>query len=270
MEYVRLAYDVSERRGCSVLGFARSTHRYTSVADGQDMLRTRIRELSFSRPHYGYRRVHVMLLREGWEVNHKRTYRLYREEGLCMRRTKPRRRVSAARREQLPRPVKTNESWSMDFMSDQLYSGTSIRVLTIVDNFSRESLSLRVGRSLGAEQVVDELNRVTAARGVPRSIRVDNGTEFTSRLVDQWAYWNGVTLDFSRPGRPMDNGHIEAFNGRLRAECLNEHWFLSVADAQDRIEQWRVDYNSNRPHGALGYRTPLEVARSSGKPASLS
>ena len=155
-------------------------------------------------------------------------------------------------------------------MSDQLYSGTPIRVLTIVDNFSRESLSLRVGRSLGAEQVVEELNRLGAERGVPRSIRVDNGAEFTSRLVDQWAYWNGVTLDFSRPGRPMDNGYIEAFNGRLRAECLNEHWFLSVADAQDTIEEWRIDYNSNRPHGALGYRTPMEVARSSGKPASLS
>ena len=117
---------------------------------------------------------------------------------------------------------------------------------------------------------MEELNRVTAQRGVPRSIRVDNGTEFTSRLVDQWAYWNGLTLDFSRPGRPMDNGHIEAFNGRLRAEFLDEHWFLSVADAQDRIEQWRLDYNANRPHGALGYRTPLEVARSSGKLASLS
>jgi len=203
------------------------------------MLRTRIRELSFSRPHNGYRRVHVMLLREGWEVNHKRTYRLYREEGLCMRRTKPRRRVSAARREQRSEPAKTNESWSMDFMSDQLYSGTPIRVRTIVDNFSRESLSLRVGRSLGAEQVVEELNRVSAARRVPRSIRVDNG-------------------------------YIEAFNGRLRAECLNEHWFLSVADAQDRIEQWRVDYNSNRPHGALGYRTPEEVARGSGELAPLS
>ena len=186
MEYLRLAYDVSERRGCSVMRLPRSTHRYTSAADGQEQLRSRI------------------------------------------------------------------------------------RVLTIVDNFSRESLALRVGRSLGAEQVVEELNRVAADRGVPRSIRVDNGTEFTSRLVDQWAYWNDVTLEFSRPGKPMDNGHIEAFNGRLRAECLDEHWFLSVADAQDRIEQWRRDYNENRPHGALGYRTPQEVARSSGKPASLS
>jgi len=219
-----------------------------------------LRDLATGRPSDGYRRLHILLLREGGRVNHKRVYRLYSEEGLTMRRKPPRRRISAARRKRLPCPVRTNESWSMDFMSDQLYSGHRIRVLTIVDNHSRESLALKVGRSFKGEDVVAVLNKLIQTRGTPRSIRVDNGSEFTSKVVDQWAYWNKVTLDFSRPGKPTDNAYIEAFNGRFRQECLNENWFLSMVDAQEKVEAWRQDYNRVRPHGSLGNMTPEEFA----------
>jgi putative transposase len=148
----------------------------------------------------------------------------------------------------------------MDFMSDQLYSGRPIRLLTIVDNYSRESLAIRVGIQLRGDDVVETLNSLMRDRGIPKSIRVDNGTEFTSKVLDQWAYWNQVVLDFIRPGKPSENGIIEAFNGRLRAECLNECWFLSVGDAQDRVDAWRKDYNGTRPHSSLGNLTPEEFA----------
>lgn len=260
VHYVQAAWEVGERRACGALGFWRSTHRYRSVADRQEELRIKLRELAASRPSYGYRRLHILLAREGWRVNHKRVYRLYVDEGLAMRRKRPRRRVSAARRERMPAPGKTNEIWSMDFVSDQLYSGYAIRVLTIVDNYSRESLALKVGRSLRAEDVVEVLRGLVRERGKPKAIRVDNGSEFTSRVMDQWAYWNGVTLDFIRPGRPVENAHIEAFNSRFRQECLNENWFLSLADAQEKVEAWREDYNVNRPHSSLGNLAPAEFA----------
>ena len=149
----------------------------------------------------------------------------------------------------------------MDFMADQLYSGRQIRVLTIVDNFSRESLAIRVGFSLRGDDVVEVLNCLIGERGRPGSIRVDNGTEFTSVVLDHWAYWNKVTLDFIRPGKPTDNAFIEAFNSRFRQECLNEHWFLSLMDAQEKVEAWRRDYNSRRPHSSLGNMTPEEFVR---------
>ncbi len=216
--------------------------------------------MATARLSWGYRRLHVLLRREGWQVNHKLVYRLYREEGLGLRRRRPRRRVSAARRRKLPVPARCNESWSMDFMSDQLVLGRRIRVFTLVDNFSRESLALKVGFRLGSEDVVEVLNGVIAERGRPHSIRCDNGTEFTSQVMDQWAYWNRVVLDFIPPGRPMENGIIEGFNSRFRQECLNEYWFLSAADAQGRVDAWREDYNSERPHGSLGNMTPNEYA----------
>jgi len=259
--YLQASYEVSERRACGVLAFSRATQRYQSVADRHEELRMRLRDLAASRPNWGYRRLGLLLRREGWVANHKLAYRLYQDEGLGLRRRRPRRRVSAARRENVPAPKCCNESWSMDFMADQLYSGRPIRILTIVDDFSRESLALRAGFRLTCDDVVEVLNGLIRERGIPSSIRVDNGTEFTSKVLDQWAYWNGVTLDFSRPGKPTDNGLIEAFNGRLRAECLNEHWFLSLADAQEILDTWREDYNSERPHGALKNMTPDEFAK---------
>jgi len=241
VRYLEAAYEVSERKACGALGFRRSSHRYLSVADRRDELRMRLRDLAASRPSYGYRRLWLLLRREGWKVNHKLVFRLYHEEGLALRKRKPKRRVSAARREGTAQARETNESWSMDFMSDALYSGKQIRVLTIVDNFSRESLALKVGFSLKGDDVVEILNGLIRQRDRPESIRVDNGTEFTSVVMDQWAYWNRVTLDFTRPGKPTDNAFIESFNSRFRQECLNENWFLSVADAQEKVEAWRLE-----------------------------
>jgi len=256
---------VSERRACGVLAFRRSTARYESVADEQAALRIRLRDLAQARVSYGYRRLQVLLEREGWRVNHKRVYRLYREEGLGMRPKKPRRHVTACRRMEREPALEPNEGWSMDFMSDELYDGRRIRLLTIVDNFTRESLAIEVDQHLGGQRVVEVLMRLGEERGLPELIRVDNGPEFTCRRLDQWAYLNGVELDFSRPGKPMDNGLIEAFNGRLRQECLNESWFLSLEDAREKVEAWRQEYNQERPHSALGNLAPLEYAASAGR-----
>jgi putative transposase len=232
------------------------------VADEQAALRIRLRDLARARVSYGYRRLHVLLQREGWRVNHKRVYRLYRLESLQMRPKKPRRHVTACRRMERVVATERNEAWSMDFMSDELFDGRRIRVLTIVDNYSRESLAIEVDQRIGGQRVVEVLMQLGKERGLPRTIRVDNGPEFASKLLDQWAYLNGVDLDFSRPGKPTDNGLIEAFNGRLRQECLNENWFLSLDDAREKVETWRLDYNRERPHGALGNLAPLAYVAS--------
>ena len=255
-----MIYAVSERRACQVLGLHRSSCRYISRADGQAALRMRIRELAAVRVIYGYRCLHVLLQREGWKVNHKRVYRMYRQEGLMMRPRKPRRNVSARNRMEKTVAARPNESWSMDFMSDELFDGRRIRLLTLVDNFTRESLAIEVGQSIGGRVVAEVLTRVGTERALPRSIRVDNGPEFTSRMLDQWAYLNGVELDFSRPGKPTDNAFIESFNARLRQECLNESWFLSLQDARSKVEAWRRHYNVERPHGSLGNVAPKEFA----------
>ena len=259
---------MSERRACRVFQFPRASHRYTSVADDQAYLRRRIREIAESRVSWGYPRVWVQLRREGWPVNRKRVYRLYRQEGLCMKRQRPRRHRSSPTRMERPRAHHTNESWSMDFMADELFDGRRFRLLTIVDDFTRESLVIEVGQRQTGDRVAEVLDRLGRTRGLPDRIRVDNGTEFTSKRLDQWAYLNNVALAFSRRGKPTDNGLIEAFNGRLRAECLNEHWFLSLQDAEQKIESWRRHYNEERPHSALGSLAPREFAAKSGQ-ASL-
>ena len=243
-----------------MLGFPRASHRYRSVRDPRTELRIRLRDLAASRVHYGYLRLHVLLKREGWVVNKKLVYRLYCEEGLGIRRRKPRRRKSVQVREARPATIRVNESWSMDFVSDRLASGDRFRLLTLVDNFSRESLAIEVGQRLTGDDVVKVLERGTAERGKPLSICVDNGPEFISTSLDLWAYFNGVKLDFSRPGKPTDNAFIESFNGRLREECLNQHWFSSLDEARRLTEAWREDYNRQRPHSALGNRTPSEFA----------
>jgi putative transposase len=223
-------------------------------------LRIRLRDLAQARVSYGYRRLHVLLQREGWKVNHKRVYRLYRLEGLGMRSKKPRRHVTACRRMERLMVTEVNESWSMDFMSDQLYDGRRIRLLTLVDNFNRESLAIEVGEHIGSDRVVEVLNKLGKLRDLPKRIQVDNGPEFISKRLDQWAYFNRIELDFIRPGKPTDNALIEAFNGRFRQECLNENWFMSLEDAREKVEAWRQDYNKNRPHGALGNISPLVYA----------
>ena len=255
---------MSERRACGVIKLQRSTCQYRSVADEQAALRIRLRDLAQARVSYGYRRLHILLQREGWKVNHKRVYRLYRLEGLMMRPKKPRRHVTACRRMERPIATTVNEGWSMDFMADELYNGRRIRLLTLVDNFSRESLAIEVDEHIGGERVVEVLTRLSKQRNLPKTIQVDNGPEFISKRLDQWAYFNGVELDFIRPGKPTDNGLIEAFNGRLRQECLNESWFLSLEDAREKVETWRQEYNTKRPHGALGNLAPLEYASALG------
>jgi putative transposase len=247
-------------RACKVLNCQRSTYYYRSVADEQAELKIRIRDIAQSRVSYGYRRIHVMLQREGWKINHKRVYRLYKQEGLMMRPKRPRRHVTASRRMERPNASQPNECWSMDFMSDGLYNGQGIRLLTLVDNFTRESLAIAVDEHLGSQEVVSVLTRVSAERELPKKIQVDNGPEFTSKRLDQWAYLNNVELVFSRPGKPTDNAFIEAFNARLREECLNQSWFLSLEDAREKVETWRQEYNETRPHGALDNLAPVEFA----------
>jgi len=220
----------------------------------------RLKELAAARVSYGYRRLYILLRREGWHVNHKRVYRLYREDGLLIRTKRPRRHVSCKKRIERTTATSPNESWSMDFMHDELFDGRRIRLLTIVDNFTRESIAIEVDSSIGGQKVVEALHRIAQERKLPKTISVDNGSEFTSKRLDQWAYLNSVQLDFSRPGKPTDNAFIESFNGRFRQECLNESWFLSLEDARDKVESWRMHYNTDRPHSSLNNLAPAEFA----------
>jgi putative transposase len=227
-------------------------------------------EIVATRIRYGYRRVHVMLRREGWQVGRNVVYRLYREEGLALRTKQPRRRKMVMDRQTRCQPQRPNEAWSLDFVHDQLSNGQKFRALTIVDVFSREALAIEVGQRLRGEHVVEVLNRLVRQRKAPKYLLADNGGEFTGRLVDLWAYHHGVRIDFSRPGKPTDNAYIETFNGSFRDECLNLHWFASLCEARRLIEAWRRDYNESRPHSALGNLTPAEyVAGSETWPAPI-
>jgi putative transposase len=267
--HLRLAYRVSERRACGATGFARASQRYRSVADPQDELRLRLKELAAVRVRYGYRRLHVLLRREGWPVNHKRIYRLYRLDGLVIRQKTPRRKRSSRYRGDRLEISRPNQTWAMDFVSDTLFNGTSIRVLTVVDCHTRESLSVEPRASFRAYHVVEALDRISKERGRPRSIRCDNGPEFAGKVLDQWAFFNQVELDFSRPATPTDNAYIESFNARLRQELLNASWFLSLADAKSRMEAWRKEYNEERPHTALKNLTPKEYLEQARSPAGV-
>ena len=253
-----LDYDMSLRRSCVVLKVHRSLCLYQSHTGDQAYLRMRVREIAAKRVRYGYRRIHVLLVREGWEINHKRVYRLYCEEGLHLRRKRPRRHVSAAHREPREGANRPNESWSMDFVSDALFDGRRLRALTIIDNYTRECLAIEVGKGITGEQVAGVLDRINLTRDLPDIIFCDNGPEFVSKNLDRWVYERGVTLNFSRPGKPTDNAIIESFNGSFRDECLNINWFLSLEDAQRKIESWRTYYNESRPHMSLGYLTPQD------------
>lgn len=236
-----------------------SSMQYRSVRPSQEPLRHRIREIAHTRVSYGHRRVHVLLRREGWQVNLKRVYRLYREEGLSLRRKRPKRRRAVQPRQERPAGRLSNERWSMDFMSDALADGRKLRVLTALDTCTRECVALEVGTTFRGSDVASVLTRVGIQRGLPTTITVDNGTEFTSKALDHWAYRNQLKLDYTRPGKPTDNGFIESFNAAVRRECLSQHYFSSIDDARRVIESWRDDYNERRPHGALGQRTPMEV-----------
>ena len=218
----------------------------------------RICDLAHARPRFGYQRIWVLLRREGWLVNRKRVRRLYRLEGLQLRMRVRRRKHIALHRGPAPVPSGPTERWSMDFVHDTLADGRPFRILTVVDHWSRYSPVLEAGFRMSGELVSQVLDRVLGDGVRPRSITVDHGTEFQSRALEDWAYRQGVQLDFIRPGKPVENAFIEAFNGRLRDECLNVHQFESIADARVIIEAWRVDYNQRRPHSSLGHLTPDE------------
>jgi putative transposase len=254
---IRQAHGLSERRACRLVGLGRSSCRYQGHGFGNEKLRARLLVLAEERRRFGYRRLTVLLRREGWGVNPKRVYRLYRAEGLAVRRRK-RKRIGAVERQPLAVPTGPNQRWSMDFISDALSVGRKFRSLNIVDDFNRECLASEVDTSITGTRVVRVLERLRDERGLPKILVMDNGPEFAGRALDVWAYRQGVTLHFIEPGKPVQNAYIESFNGKMRDECLNEHCFLSLGEARQTIEAWRRDYNEVRPHRALGNRTPKE------------
>jgi len=219
----------------------------------------RMRVLARERPRYGYRRLHVLLRREGYEVNHKRVHSLYRREGLMVRRRLRKRLVRAARVSR-PLPSRANERWSLDFVSDQLADGRVFRTLNVVDDFTRECRAIEVDTSLTGTRVVRALEAAALEYGRPQTLLSDNGPEFISKALDAWAYRNRVELHFIQPGKPTQNAFVESFNGRFRDECLNEHWFESLNEARAVIEEWRSDYNGYRPHSSLDDLTPEQFA----------
>ena len=246
-------------RACGLVGISRSLYRYRSRRPDPTALRTRIEEIAALKRRHGYRRVYLRLRREGWQVNRKRVYRIYREAGLAVQRRR-RKRIGPFERRPLPKPTAANVSWSMDFVSDGLIGGRRLRCLTIVDDCTRECLAIEVDTSITGLRVQAVLERLADTRGLPQSITVDNGPEFDGQVLDKWAYRRGVHLSFIRPGKPNENAYIESFNGKFRDECLNEHWFISLAHARSVIEAWRIEYNTERPHSSLGNLTPEEFA----------
>ena len=257
--WLRRRHVVSVRRACRVLELAESTYRYRSCRIEPEGLRERMLELAAERPRFGYRRLHILLVREGWAINHKRIQRMYREERLAVRRKK-RKRVAQTARQPKVMLEGLDERWSMDFMADSLATGRGFRTFNIVDDFTRECLAIEVDTSLSGQRVTRVLDRVIEQRGRPKSLVMDNGPEFSGRALDAWAYRRGIRLDFIRPGKPIENCFVESFNGKFRDECLNQHWFVALHDARHEIENWRQDYNRVRPHSALGNVPPEEYA----------
>jgi putative transposase len=253
-------------RACGLIRLSRSLYRYRSVRLPCVALRERIEQIAADKRRYGYRRVYLRLRREGWEVNRKRVYRLYRDAGLAVRRRK-RKRIGLVERKPLPKPQLANQSWSMDFVSDGLADGRRLRCLNIVDDCTRECVAIEVDTSITGARVKAVLQRLAETRGLPRSITVDNGPEFAGQMLDSWAYEANVQLSFIRPGKPNENAYIESFNGKFRDECLNEHWFVTMAQARRVIEAWRIEYNTERMHSSLGNLTPEEYAAGLSKAA---
>jgi len=260
VSYVEVEYEMSERHACRLLGMGRSSYRYRGrKAERDTSLRARLKELAARRMRFGYRRLTAVLVREGMAVNHQRVYRLYREEGLAMR-IRQRRRIRWSGLASKPAASRPNEKWSMDFVSDCVSTGRVIRMLTVVDDCTREC-PIEVDTSLGGLRVRRVLDRIASERGLPEAIVLDNGPEFRGRALAAWSEERGVRLEFIQPGKPVQNAYAEGFNGRLRDECLNANWFTSLRDARRKIEDWRLDYNQQRPHSSLNYLPPLEFAR---------
>lgn len=258
--HARECFGLSERRACSIVGLARRVARYKSRRDDDGAIRARLRELAHERRRFGYRRLGILLAREGIVMNRKKLLRLYREEGLKVRRCKGRKRALGTRAP-MTLPQGPNQRWSLDFLSDQLSDCRRFRILAIVDDFTRECLALVADTSLSGGRVARELDLVIIQRGKPLSIVSDNGTELTSMAILRWSQETGVEWHYIAPGKPTQNAFIESFNGRLRDECLNETIFTTLAQVRVVLNAWRLDYNTVRPHSKLGGRTPVEMAK---------
>jgi putative transposase len=265
--HLRSAFEVSERRACMMIGCARMTVRYRPQRGEDAALRARLRALAHERRRFGYRRLHVLLRREGFVVNHKRLFRLYREERLVVRRRGGRKRALGTRAAMIA-PQRPNERWSLDFVSDQFIDGRRMRILAVVDDCTRECLTLAADTSISGQRVARELDRLLAERGRPTTIVSDNGTELTSNAILRWADDHQVGWHYIAPGKPVQNAFIESFNGRLRDELLNETLFRSLPHVRAALEAWRVDYNTERPHSRLGWMTP-ETYAAARRPAAL-
>ena len=259
VRHAQEAHGLSERRACRLVGIGCSSLKYQARPDRDAELRERLQELASKWRRFGYRGLHRLLRREGWEINQKRVYRVYREMGLQVRRRK-RRRLKRAPRGPMPLPSSRNEVWAMDFVHDALVDGRRIRALTIVDLCTREAPWIEVSTSIPGDRVVRVLERLGEVHGLPRRITCDNGPEFVSLALMTWAEDRGIDLDYIDPGKPVQNAFAESFNGTLRDECLNEHWFTSLRDARRKVEAWRRRYNEERPHSSLGELTPREFA----------
>lgn len=251
--------NLSERRVCRLLDINRTFKRYQSSKTEQDaMITGRLSELATIHRRYGYKRLHILLRREGFKINHKKTYRLYKEAGLGIRKRK---KKCPSEKRGRPNAVESaNARWSFDFVSDALANGRRLRILTVIDEATRECLALESDTSLTGARVVSVLNRIAFFRGYPEEILTDNGPEFTSCALSEWTYDKNIKHIFIEPGKPVQNAYIESFNGKFREECLDSHWFKNLHDARKIIESWRNDYNSIRPHSSLGGLTPLEYA----------
>jgi len=257
---VRQAFEISERRACTILGVDRTSMRYAHRRSDDGDLRSRLREIALERRRFGYRRLGIMLAREGIVMNHKKLLRLYREENLRVRRRRGRKRAMGTRAP-MTLPQGPNQRWSLDFVSDTLVCSRRIRILAVVDDFTRENLTLVVDTSLSGARVARELDAIIAARGKPLMIVSDNGTELTSLAILRWAQDRQIEWHYIAPGKPQQNGYVESFNGRLRDECLNETLFASLGHARSVLHSWRDDYNHVRPHSGIGGLTPADAAR---------
>jgi putative transposase len=258
--HLKAEHEMSERRACQILQCCRMTVRYASVRPDDTNLRDRMKAIAHERRRFGYRRIHVLLRREGMNVNHKRLFRLYREEKLSVRKRGGRKRALGTRGVMLV-PLLPNQRWSLDFVSDQMTDGRRFRVLTVIDDCTRECLALIADTSLSGLRVARELHQIIAHRGAPQMIVSDNGTEFTSNAILNWADEVQVQWHYIAPGKPQQNGFIESFNGKLRDEHLNATAFTTLHQARVELANWRNDYNQHRPHSGLGWLTPSEFAK---------
>jgi putative transposase len=254
-------FGLSVRRACKLIGLSRTSFHYRpTVKPDEEVIRKRLRELAQTRRRFGCPRLHVMLRREGFIINHKRTERIYRQEGLILR-IRRRKKLSSLLRTDIPKPDYPNHIWSMDFIRDSLANGRAIKILSIVDEWTRKCFRIEVDTSINGMRVTRVLTEIAQIEGLPEIIIIDNGPEFIGKALDAWAYQRGVKLTFIRPGKPVENAYIESFNGRFRDKCLNENWFLTLEHTRGIIEKWRIDYNNERPHSSLGYLTPEEFLR---------